>query len=98
MNTIQHLVIAIGVLVILLAAIGVSVASLLKGGALPKWARFNPNDSWGFMWIDKKRWLKLILIRILQGAILITIFFVGAVGVVTKALFKFASSAAKAKK
>ena len=56
MNVIQHLVIAIGVLVILLAIIGVSVSSLLKGNALPKWAKFNPSDSWGFVWIDKKRW------------------------------------------
>ena len=41
--------------------------------ALPKWAHFNHNAQWGAIWLDNNKWCKLILIKLFQSIILISV-------------------------
>lgn len=98
MESIQSFIIAIGVFVVLLSFLGVSMSVFIKANKLPAWAKINPKTPWGHPWIDSKETLKLIMIRVVQAVTLMIISFLTVVGLVTKAMFKFTSSAAKAKK
>lgn len=88
-------IIGVGIFFVLLSILGLSASSFFKGDSLPKWAKFNPAYPWGHPWIDGKRWLKKILISIVQGIILVFVFCGRAVITLTKAMFKFMDSPVK---
>jgi len=75
MEEIIFLVIAIAVLIMIMAKIGMPISAISRASKLPIWARFKASDSWGASWIDDRRILKVILIKIAQAIIVCVLFF-----------------------
>ena len=97
-------IIGIVILLVLLSMFGVSFSAITKGSKLPKWAKFNSNDNWGFPgtpicdWFDRNKWLKVILIRLAQLAIIITLFLLNFTLAVAKAFIKALGNGTKSVK
>lgn len=75
MEEIIFVIIAVAVLIMVMAKIGMPISVISRASKLPVWARFKASNLWGASWIDDKRILKVILIKIAQAIIICALFF-----------------------
>ncbi|MEI6835630.1 MAG: hypothetical protein WCK59_02240 [Candidatus Falkowbacteria bacterium] len=85
MEKVFILIIAIAALIMIMAALGMPLSAIVRASKLPAWAKFNPNNSWGVAWLDKSRWLKVILIKLGQAVIFCFLFFINFIIAAIKA-------------
>lgn len=70
------MIIMIGILIVVMAAIGMPLSGIIKASKLPAWAKANPATPWGIVWFDDKQWLKQGLIKIGQTLLVVALFFI----------------------
>ena len=85
MSHLLILIIAIAALIMIMAALGMPLSAIVRASKLPAWAKFNPKNTWGNAWLDKSRWLKVILIKLGQAIIFCFLFLANFILAVIKA-------------
>lgn len=90
----MDVVIAILVLLVLLSMLGASFSAITKDSKLPTWAKFDYRKYWGTPgtpicdWLNRSEWLKIILIKLVQLAIIVFLFLFNFTLVVAKTFIK----------
>ena len=79
------LIIAVAVLIVVMAALGMPLSGIIKASKLPASAKWNPNNSWGIEFFDKNNWIKVVLIKLGQAIIVCGLFFINFVWAAIKA-------------
>lgn len=82
------MVIMIGALIMIMAAIGMPLSGIVSASKVPAWAKPNPVTPWGSTWIDSRPWLKKVLIKLGQGVLVCILFFFNFMWHLFKALAK----------
>lgn len=69
-------------IIVLLIILNLSKTKSAKSRApkLPNWAKLNPAAKWGIVLFDSRLWLKKLLIRLYQCAIMVLLYVVWAIG------------------
>ena len=66
----------IGALIMVMSAIGMPLSAIVRASKVPSWAKPNPVTPWGRPWIDSRPWIKKVLIKIGQVALVIFLFLI----------------------
>ncbi|MFZ2310573.1 MAG: hypothetical protein WAW11_03450 [Patescibacteria group bacterium] len=82
------MILLIGALIMILAAIGMPLSGIISASKVPDWAKPNPATSWGRPWIDSRPWLKKFVIKLGQGILVCILFLVNFFWHLIKALTK----------
>lgn len=82
------MILLIGVLIMILAAIGMPLSGIIDASKVPDWAKPNPATPWGGSLIDSRPLLKKFLIKLGQGILFCIFFFVNFFWHLIKALTK----------
>lgn len=80
------MILMIGALIMIMAAIGMPLSGIVSASKVPAWAKLNSATPWGNPWIDSRPWLKKTLIKLGQGVLVCILFFFNFMWHLVKAL------------